>query len=957
MGPIHRLRENRPPTSLTHQLRSLTILACTISVLFALLIHAVINLIDFRNKMQSDLILLSEVTAFNSIAALSFADQPAAQAVLTSLKNYPGIQFAALYTPDGHMFEELGEAEFKPDIPKDKSKPKAKYFNGMLQSIHPVMYQNNWLGTLVIIINTDAQYDQILNTLGVGILIIMLSGIIIIFLSSFLSRPLILALKQIIGTIEELTQNKNLEERAKMTDIVEFNTLVQGFNSLVEEIAFREKQLKLSRKRLSLALEGSGEGSWDWDMQDGTVFFDKRAHEILAYPDGSIGNLLQDWEALIHPNDLKSTQIALKEHLVGNRSEYQAEHRVLTASEKYIWVSIHGKTVESTADNKPLRLTGTILDISDRHNAEEESQILSAIFKNSKEPVAVFDKELYLQAVNTAFVELTSCKDEYLVGSNLMRLFLKHNDGEYFSNIRDSLQEHNSWEGEIRCGQDLGEESFVRWLNITSIASSNNGADATYLGSFSDIEKREGFENELRYLANYDSLTSLPNRRLLTDRMRHTLALSKRHDRSFAIIFVDLDRFKIINDTLGHAAGDELLIQVSERLQSQIRSSDTLARLGGDEFVLLIEEINSRETIAKISQNIIGQFSQAFHIENQEFTTSSSIGISVYPDDGDDIGTLMKNADTAMYAAKDNGRNNYHFYRKEMNERAREKLALENDLHKAIANNEFFLVYQPKVCIKTGELIGAEVLIRWQHPIVGLIAPDQFISLAEETGLIIPIGRWVLQTACEKIIAWEKLGYASAKLAVNVSVKQFSSAEFMSEVKRILSVTGVSPELLELELTESLLMDTADSAIDTLCELKTLGFGLSIDDFGTGYSSLQYLSKFPIDLLKIDRSFISGLNESVKSVAIVRAIIAMAKGLGLKVIAEGIEDDAQARLLLEFECDYAQGYFYSRPLSEEDYLEYLQERSPAFIPTATLTSLPAMSSSNTLQQKPKADWI
>lgn len=471
------------------------------------------------------------------------------------------------------------------------------------------------------------------------------------------------------------------------------------------------------------------------------------------------------------------------------------------------------------------------------------------------------------------------------------RLVIQSNDE--FSDLADTL---NSMSNEIM----LRDEQLLRSITL-----------------------HEKDEAKLRHIANYDSLTELPNRRLFREKTLHALALAKRYGRKLSIMYLDLDGFKQVNDSLGHSIGDKLLTIVAERLNTQIRSSDTLARLGGDEFALLLEDVNSEEAIGGLAHKLLSSLNNLILIDGHEITISCSIGITNYPEDGKDVESLLMNADAAMYSAKNKGGSDFHFYLPSMNERALDRLILKNDLFKALERSEFFLVYQPKISLTTSNIIGAEVLLRWQHPTKGLIAPDQFISLAEETGLIIPIGRWVLQTACEKMMKWEKLQYPTTKLAVNVSVKQFATANYCEEVKSILAATKLPPEYLELELTESLLMDTGDSSINILSELKDLGINLSIDDFGTGYSSLQYLSRFPIDLLKIDRSFVAGLGSDEKSETIVRAIIAMSKGLGLKVIAEGVENEEQVELLRHFRCDYSQGYFHSKPLKEKDFLKYI----------------------------------
>ncbi len=568
-----------------------------------------------------------------------------------------------------------------------------------------------------------------------------------------------------------------------------------------------------------------------------------------------------------------------------------------------------------------IKLLVAVRDVTEYHKAEEQKEILAAVFKNSSEPVAVFDSALYIQAVNAAFSVLMSADDEYLVGSNLSTVLRDTHDGTFFDAMRTKITECGSWEGLIHCEFSESNDK-LRWLTISEIGHSQSIGNATFLGSFSDILRRQKVEDELRYLANYDALTDLPNRRLFGERVQHAVAIAKRNKGSVALFFIDLNRFKQVNDTYGHTAGDELLVQVTQRINDVVRDSDTLCRLGGDEFTVLIENPSSRNDIEKFAKRLLQQFTQPFFVDGHELRTGASVGICLYPDDADSVETLMVNADVAMYSAKEKAVG-YQFFEERMNDAAGSQLGLENDLHKALDNDELYLTYQPKIELDTGKMVGAEVLLRWEHPVLGLVSPVQFIPLAEESGLIIPIGHWVLKTACHKLAIWLEMGLSPINLAVNVSVKQFQSADFTEQVRKVLEETSIDPKCLELEVTESLLMDAQSTAIETMTNLKKMGIRISIDDFGTGYSSLQYLSKFPIDYLKIDRSFVMGLDTGGKSIAIIRAIIAMAEGLGLEVIAEGVEDEGQARLLREFGCQLAQGFLYSRPLKEPDFIKHL----------------------------------
>lgn len=444
-------------------------------------------------------------------------------------------------------------------------------------------------------------------------------------------------------------------------------------------------------------------------------------------------------------------------------------------------------------------------------------------------------------------------------------------------------------------------------------------------GTTMDITARIRAESEIQQLINYDTLTGLPNRSLLHDRLKLAIAHAVREQQLVGVLFLDLDRFKSINDALGHRVGDKLLKTVSKRLAACVRESDTLARLGGDEFVAILVGANSAEGITTVAKKILMLISEPIYIEDQEIYTSASIGIAVYPMDGDDSYTLLKHADLAMYQAKELDRNNFQYFSREMNIKVLERMMLENSMRKALEREEFFLVYQPQVDARTGRITGMEALLRWQHPDLGLLAPDKFIYLAEETGFIIPIGEWVLQTACRQNKAWQQQGLTAVRVAVNLSAKQFGQHHLDEMIASTLMETGLDAEWLELEITESAIMKNAEQNATILVKLKDMGVSLAIDDFGTGYSSLSYLKHFPISRLKIDRSFVRDITSNPDDAAIAEIIIAMAQTLKLSVIAEGVETRAQMELLSFNNCTEMQGYLFSRPVPAAQFEKFLRD--------------------------------
>ncbi len=470
------------------------------------------------------------------------------------------------------------------------------------------------------------------------------------------------------------------------------------------------------------------------------------------------------------------------------------------------------------------------------------------------------------------------------------------------------------------------KDGTYRWIHDKiRVVYNAAGRPIDLVGSWMDITERKQAEEIVRYLAYYDALTGLPNRMLFNDRLTLAIAHARRNKQKLAIMFLDLDRFKTINDTLGYAVGDRLLQGVAERLKNYLRGEDTLARLGSDRFMLLLPGIIQVEDVAKIAQKLLEAFKRPFHFGDHELYVAASIGITLYPNDGEDIQTLMKNADTALYRAKEQGRDTYQFYTPSMNATALERLKLENSLRRALEREEFVIYYQPQVSLSTGEIVGVEALVRWQHPDLGMVPPMQFIPLAEETGLIVPLGLWVLREACAQNKAWQKSGLPALCMAVNISARLFKQPDLVETIARILKETQLDPNYLELELTEGTIMENAEAAIKTLHQLKEMGVHLSIDDFGTGYSSLSYLKRFPIDTLKIDRSFVWDITTDPDDAAITVLIINMAHNLGLKVVAEGVETKEQLEFLRSHHCDLFQGYLFSQPISAEAFIKLLQE--------------------------------
>ncbi|MET0048942.1 MAG: EAL domain-containing protein [Sedimenticola sp.] len=552
----------------------------------------------------------------------------------------------------------------------------------------------------------------------------------------------------------------------------------------------------------------------------------------------------------------------------------------------------------------------------ERSRSVDKLRQSATIYQSTLEGVIITDADSKIVDVNNAFENITGYTREEVIGQNPRILQSDRHDSDFYYQLWHSLSASGQWRGEIWNRRKNGE-IFPEWLNISSISDSK-GKVTNYIGVFSDITSIKRSEEKLDHLAHHDPLTDLPNRLLFNSHLEQTIKHARRNNSVFAVLFMDLDRFKNINDSLGHKAGDQLLQQLAIRLKDTVRVDDIVARISGDEFVILLEDIGNAENTAIAVEKIMTIFNQPFELDKHEIRVTSSVGITLYPDNGDNVSSLLRNADAAMYRAKDEGRNTYQFYNQEMTNIAFERILMENALRVALNEHEFHLLYQPQVIMETGELIGAEALIRWHHPEIGEVLPSKFIPLAEENGLIHDIGIWVVETACCQGKRWLDEGFDFGRISVNIARPQLQHSDFVESIKEMLARIRFPANKLELEITESFIMQNTEQAIQQLDALRILGVRISIDDFGTGYSSMSYLKLLPIDKLKIDQSFVRDIPHDPNDMAITEAVIALGKALDLQVIAEGVETEQQASFLIEKGCLQAQGYLFGHPVSESE---------------------------------------
>ena len=672
--------------------------------------------------------------------------------------------------------------------------------------------------------------------------------------------------------------------------------------------------IKESEERLKLTLWSSGDELWDWDVYRGQVY---RANTwgTLDFPQDDI-RTTGAYDANIHPNDVNRVKTALRDHLEGNSDFYELAYRAKTFKNQWIWILDRGKVVERDHNAQPVRMTGTLKNIHHLKEAEEQLNLFKRSIENISEGVFITNTQFKFISVNNAYCGYTGeTRDQALASYMHFHLY----PDAFTEEIKKTLKAKGNWSGEVESVRVNGER-YEMELNIDAVHD-DDGKISHFVGVFSDITSRKSTEKELLKLANTDPLTELPNRSFFQASHQNLVRKGAQH----TLLCLDMDNFKKINDSLGHQTGDILIKQIAKRLQRITGKSATCYRLGGDEFSVLMEDNADIHTVTHYAQNLLDTLSRPFIINKQEFVLGASIGIAFFPDDGTSPQEMLKNADTAMYFAKNNGGNSYQFFSGEMNQNAVRQLQIENLIRQGIKDDLFTVYYQPKVDIASGKLVSMEALVRFEHPQKGIVSPGQFIPLAEQTGQIIEIGEQVLRKACADTKRWVNQGLFSGRVAVNISAKQFELPDLDDRINKILSDIGLSPLHLECEITEGTLMESPENGLQMMTRLRERGIHLALDDFGTGYSSLAYLKRFPLNTLKIDKAFIDDIAKSNVDRHMAAAIINIAHNLGLKVVAEGVEEEAQLDILRRYDCEMLQGFLYSRPLNAERFEKLLTE--------------------------------
>jgi diguanylate cyclase (GGDEF)-like protein/PAS domain S-box-containing protein len=643
------------------------------------------------------------------------------------------------------------------------------------------------------------------------------------------------------------------------------------------------------------------------------VSVNRRCEELFGYEPGAMTGAST---SIVFPSAFDFESAGARQYPSLSKGDYFSEERHYRRKDGTLfWCMVSGYALDHNRANE-----GSIwvyADVTERKEAEEKLRLSATVIEHIADGVVVLDATGTIVTVNPAYTQITGYSEEEAIGKDRRLTRSARHDEDFYEAMWREQVAQGYWRGEIWSQRKDGQ-LYLEDLTVSAVLDSQ-GHTTHYVGVFSDITKVKESQEKLDHLAHHDPLTALPNRLLFHDRLQHALLRAARDGEQLALLFIDLDRFKNVNDTLGHHIGDELLQQVAKALLERLREGDTLARLGGDEFIVLLENIDNHYGASLVAEKLVQMFEQPFMVAGHELFVTCSVGISLYPDDAVDLNMLIRNADVAMYQAKARGRNGFSFYAPSMTGEGVERLRLETFLRRSIEKDEIFLNYQPQVEIDTGRLVGVEALVRWNHPELGLVPPVRFIPLAEDTGFINQLGKWVLYESCRQMVRWQEAGLHVPKIAVNLSAKQFERGSIVNMVADILRETGLEPQRLQLEVTESVIMNTGDAMV-FINDLHSIGVGLAIDDFGTGYSSLAYLKQLPVQTLKIDRSFIKDISTDVNDEAIAIAIIQLGKSMNLSVIAEGVETEEQAAFLLRHGCRLAQGYFYSKPVMPDDML-------------------------------------
>ena len=831
-------------------------------------------LVQILNKLAAHLANLSDVVELNEVF-LELADYADYH-----FKTEEGIWNQYFKDDEWFIKHTHTHSSFIDDVLKMKENEEDKDFDEVIYDI--VLYLSKWLAYHIL--DTDKRMAKVVLALDKGM---------------SLQEAKDYAIADMSGSMQTL-----IETVLKMYSDISTRTL-----DLMREKSLRlkaEKQLKISEDRWKFILESNNENIWDWDIKQDIIQTSEQ--DIDAILNKELSQFGHD--VTIHPEDFAKTKQEFLDHLNGETEFYSSRYRILNQEGGWSWILSRAKIVSRDENNKALRVVGTNSDITQR-------EVASIIYENTSQAMFISDVHNNIISVNPAFTTITGFSKRDVIGKNPRVLASGVMGESFYKDMWVSLKKEAYWSGEISNRRKNGD-SFIEELSITAVKNKKGEIDH-YFALFVDITEKKKAEEIIKKHAHFDALTKLANRHTFNTYLSQEIMRSKRTKETFAVLFIDLDHFKDVNDSFGHTMGDRILLEAATRIKQEIRDSDILSRFGGDEFTIILANIKEISSVERVSNNIIQSMKKPFFLDNSKVYLSASIGITLYPQDADDTITLIKNADQAMYKAKNSGRSCFQYFTQNMQEKAKIRQELLSDLHNAIELKQLEMYYQPIIDLKNQKILKAEALIRWNHPQKGIIYPDDFISLAEQSGLIVEIGNWIFKKSASQTEVWKKKYKIDFKISINKSPIQFKSTHQISSWLEYLKDINLDTKNIIIEITESLLMGYNSLIEDKLLLLRDAGIEVSLDDFGTGYSSLSYLKRFHIDYIKIDKSFVDNLVTSQQDKILCEAMIVMAHKLDIKVIAEGIEREEQLDILKNMGCDYGQGYIYSKALQAEDF--------------------------------------
>ncbi len=916
MSPINKPSEDEcPPTvqfsniSISNKIALIITTVLMGAMMMIFIFNAWLTIHTHLKNANENLQVLADSAGHNLEGPLIFKDEKGTQEALQSLRANSSIYHAEVRNIKNQVL-----AHYSVKV-EDSNIHKLTLMLPVKHSVvikRPVSVGNQALGILTVAASLNTEWESVLFMLMKMAVAAITALIIAMLMAKRLSALIVQPIQKIAATAREITNGGDYTQRVgKITDD-EIGLLTDEFNNMLIKINQRDHALRESEAHLRLSQAGGGIGTWEADLINNRQTWSENCAKLLGLPMPE-NPTWEDFLAIVHPEDRQRVIDATTMH-IERGSTYDVEYRAMANNGSVHWMRSKGQT-DYNEEGTPVKMRGIVQDISERKQAEADLRIAAIAFE-SQEGVLITDASGFILRVNGAFTHISGYTAEELVGNTPDILNPRLHAATIYAEILSSINKTDAWEGEIRNRRKDGTE-YPAHIIVTAVKDAH-GIISNYVATMTDISLRKEAEEKIEQLAFYDPLTKLPNRRLLMDRLHQALATSVRTLKHGALLFIDLDNFKTLNDTHGHDMGDLLLQQVADRLLGCVRDEDTVSRLGGDEFVVMLENLHENTKIAVAETELVGEkilstLNKPYQLAEHNYLSTPSIGIALFNGNANSVDELLKRADIAMYESKMAGRNTLRFFDPNMQSIINARALLDESMRQAIEESQFILQYQPQVD-SNNHLLGVEALVRWQHPEKGLVPPVEFIALAEETGLIVQLGHWVLETSCYQLAAWAKNPETSQlTMSVNVSVRQIHQQDFVDQVLGILTLTGANPHRLKLELTESVLLNDIEATIAKMALLKAKGISFSLDDFGIGYSSLSYLKRLPLDELKIDKSFIDDVLLDADDAAIARTIVALAQSMNLGVIAEGVETKEQRDFLEKNGCMVYQGYLFGKP--------------------------------------------